>query len=107
MAEIKFDKDYGYPPASPFHIVWHQDSYSDEGVPSFTKHVLREDAENEAAQLAIANPGRTFHVLAAMATISTSTDVIGKRFDPTRSVIVEAPPAKNAEEFQADEVEII
>ncbi len=80
MTEIKFAKDYGYAPASPFWIVWNE-----RGRVPMRKHADRDAAEAEAARLASISPGETFHVLAAMATISTSIEVVGNRFDPSRT----------------------
>lgn len=81
-AEIKFARDYGYPAASPFWFV-----YSDEapGAGSFLEPAVSQaQAEQRAADLALSMAGVRFHVLAVMSTISTSPEVVGKRFDPTR-----------------------
>lgn len=89
MAEIKFARDYGYAPAVPFWLVWNED-----GRAPMVKHPDRDAAEAEAARLAAEAPGRSFHVLAVMATIATSTEVVGSRFDPLRApvrVVVDEP----------------
>ncbi|MDF2382444.1 hypothetical protein JMG10_13260 [Nostoc ellipsosporum NOK] len=83
MTYIKFAKDYGYPPAAPFWLVW-----NDNGFPPKFRHPNLAAAEAEAARLASENPGKGFHVLGVLATVSTSTDVVGTRFDPMRT-----PPA--------------
>ena len=96
MTDIKFARDYGYPPAAPFWLVWNEDGRS-----PVVKHATRDAAEAEAARLAATKIGRTFHVLAAMSAISTTAEVVGTRFDPTRAVHPEvelpapdpAPPA--------------
>jgi len=82
MADIKFARDFGYSPASPFWLVWNED-----GRVPMHKHATRADAEAEAARLAANAPGRSFHVLAVMASVRTSADIVGEKFDPTR-----APP---------------
>lgn len=82
MSDIKFARDYGYSPAAPFWLVWNED-----GHPPMFKHPSMELAQTEAARLASENPGRQFHVLCPLATISTSTEIVGVRFDPSR-----APP---------------
>lgn len=87
MSDIKFARDYGYSPAAPFWLVWNENGY-----PPMFKHPSQEAANTEAARLASENPGTQFHVLCPLATISTSTDVVGVRFDPTR-----APPVVEAE----------
>lgn len=87
MSDIKFACDYGYRPAAPFWLVWNESGY-----PPMFKHPSQEAANTEAARLASENPGTQFHVLCPLATISTSTDVVGVRFDPTR-----APPVIEAE----------
>lgn len=79
MTDIKFAKDYGYPPAAPFWLVWNEN-----GKVPMHKHTLRDEAETEAARLAILDPGASFHVLAVMARVATSPEVVGKRFDPNR-----------------------
>lgn len=95
MYDIKFARDYGYPPAAPFWLVWNERGY----IPMF-KHPTREDAEVEAARLATDSPGDSFHVLAVMATISTSRDVVGQRFDPTR--VSPAPVAVEMEDVSTE-----
>lgn len=94
MSDIKFASDYGYPPAAPFWLVWNEDGH----VPMF-KHASRKDAEAEASRLARENPGDQFHVLCVMSTISTSTDVVGQRFDPTRTPVVEKEDEQVAPAF--------
>ena len=94
MTEIKFERDYGYSPAAPFWLVW-----SEDGRAPMHKHRDRDAAETEAARLASNNQGRSFHVLAVMATISTTAEVVGKRFDPTRTpspLVEDAAPAAPA-----------
>ena len=79
MTDIKFTRDYGFPPAAPFWLVWNEDGRS-----PVVKYTTRDAAEAEAARRASTNMGRTFHVLAAMSAISTTAEVIGTRFDPSR-----------------------
>lgn len=81
MAEIKFTRDYGYAPAAPFWLVWDQ-----EARISPLQFPDREYAEAEAARLAGQTPGASFHVLACMSTVSTDVQVVGTRFDPSRSL---------------------
>jgi hypothetical protein len=83
MTDIKFARDYGYSPAAPFWLVWNEEG----SAPRF-KHPTQDAAQAEAARLASENPGSKFHVLCPMATISTSMDIVGVRFDPSR-----APPS--------------
>jgi hypothetical protein len=78
-ADIQFARDYGHPPVAPFFLVWNEDGY----MPRH-KHETKELAEAEAARLAGDNPGSEFHVLGVMATIRTSPDIVGQRFDPAR-----------------------
>lgn len=94
MSEIKFARDYGYPPASPFWLVWNASGFA----PKF-RHPSMDAAQAEAARLAALSPGVDFHVLAVMATISTSTEVIGTRFDPTRIAPVEVAEPEAAPAF--------
>lgn len=93
MSEINFKRDYGYAPPAPFWLVWNEDGRT----PMF-KHPDRDAAETEAARLATDNPGRSFYVLVAMATISTSTEIVGARFDPTRTPIVKPEEAQSPPE---------
>lgn len=87
MADIKFARDYGYSPAAPFWLVWNEDGY-----PPRFQHPTQEAAQAEAARLASENAGTKFHVLCPVSTISTSTEIVGVRFDPNR-----APPIVEAE----------
>lgn len=87
MTEIKFARDYGYHAAAPFWLVWNEDGRA----PTF-KHPNRDAAEAEAARLAASAPGRSFHVLSVMSTITTSTDIVGQRFDPTKTPPVAIEP---------------
>ena len=80
MTDIKFARDYGYSPGSPFWLVWNED-----GSTPTLKHPDRESAEAEAARLASVSPGKSFHILGVMSTVSTSTDIVGQRFDPSRT----------------------
>lgn len=80
MTDIKFAKDYGYPPATPLWLVWDKCCLVHP-----SEYATREAAETEAAVRAVSHPGIHFHVMAAMSTISTSINVIGQRFDPTRA----------------------
>lgn len=98
---IKFARDYGYSPASPFWVVWNEDGRA----PMF-KHRNREAAEAEAARLATVRPGHAFHVLVVMSTISTSTEVVGQKFDPTRAVYEEVCAPEAPPETEAGEVHI-
>lgn len=93
-AEIKFARDYGMAPAAPFFLVWNESGYMPR-----VKHETRELAEAEAARLAGQSPGTQFHVLGVMATIETSPDIVGQRFDPHRIKLINpttdlpAPPS--------------
>ncbi|AOR76309.1 hypothetical protein [Novosphingobium resinovorum] len=80
---IKFALNYGYAPTAPFWLVWNEAGFA----PKF-KHSTPTSAEQEAARLAALNPGTEFHVLVVLATIGTSTEIVGTRFDPLRT-----PPA--------------
>lgn len=80
MTEIKFTRDYGYAPAAPFWLVWDQGARI-----SPLQFPDREYAEAEAARLASQTPGASFHVLACMSTVSTDVQVVGTRFDPSRT----------------------
>lgn len=95
-AEIKFARDYGLAPAAPFFLVWNEDGHWPRH-----KHETRELAEAEAARLAGQTPGASFHVLGVMATIATSPDIVGQRFDPARlkpqPVVEEPEPPEFAE----------
>lgn len=84
MTDIKFARDYGFSACSPFWLIWREDGH----YPWF-KHETREQAEAEASRLAAERPGQEFHILAVMATVSTSPEVIGTRFDPTRIKLIE------------------
>jgi hypothetical protein len=89
-AEIKFARDYGVWPVAPFFLVWNEDG----NMPRH-KHETRELAEAEAARLAASSLGSHFHVLGVMATITTSADIVGQRFDPARhkpQPVVDADP---------------
>lgn len=100
MTDIKFAPDYGYSPAAPFWLVWCEDAR-----PPMHKHRDRDAAEAEAARLANENPGRGFHVLAVMATVSTSIEVVGTRFNPSRTAypdVEEAAPEPPSPAFVAE-----
>jgi hypothetical protein len=98
MAEIKFKNLYSRDKqASPFWLVWCEA----RNLPSF-KHPTMEAAEAEAARLASFNPGEQFHVLGVLATIQTSPDIIGTRFDPSKT-----PPAPPVVEEPAPEPTIV
>lgn len=79
MTDIKFTRNYGLAPAAPFWLVWNEDGFA----PRF-KHPNLSSAENEAARLASENPATTFHVLGVLASITTSAEIVGTRFDPMR-----------------------
>lgn len=84
MADIKFaNEPYYLQEASPFWLVWREAGHQ----PTF-KHPTKEAAEAEAARIASFNPGEQIHVLGVLATIQTSPDIIGTRFDPSKT-----PPA--------------
>jgi hypothetical protein len=80
MADIKFKPNYGYPDAAPFWLVWNENGY-----PPRYRHETKDSAQAEAARLASSRPGQEFHVLACMATVRTSLDIVGEEFDPRRS----------------------
>ncbi|MFS0771078.1 hypothetical protein [Sphingomonas sp. 1P08PE] len=105
MTDIKFARDYGYAPGAPFWLVWNEDGRS-----PVVKHASRDVAEAEAARLASVNMGRTFHVLAVMSSITTSAEVVGTRFDPSRAhypdVEVAAPLDPPAPAFVSAEDEV-
>lgn len=92
MSEIKFTRDYGYAPAAPFWVIW------DEHAGHVGKHGDRESAEAEAGLLAAMTPGRTVHVLCCMSTIGTDIQVVGTRYDPSRS------PPREVEEAPVEEI---
>lgn len=98
MAEIKFKRSYGYDPAAPFWLVW-----SEDGRTPMCKHRSREDAETEAARLAAENPGRPFHVLTVMSTIRTSTEIVGEKFDPSRTPTITRDDEDIVHEFISKE----
>jgi hypothetical protein len=85
MPEIDYARDYGYSPGSPLWVTWRGEGY----VPA--TFASREEAEADAAQCAIMYPGQTIHVLAAMASVSTSPKVVGQRFDPSRAARIAVP----------------
>lgn len=90
MADIKFlNQPYYMQEASPFWLVWREEGHQ----PTF-KHPSKASAETEAARIASWNPGEQIHVLGVLATIQTSPDIIGTRFDPSK----EPPPPPVAEE---------
>ena len=86
MNSIKFNPDYGYSPGSPRWFVRR------EGLGDIFRYATREIAEAEAAKMATAHPGVDFDVLAVTATIRTSPDVVGQRFDPKRAPEPDATP---------------
>jgi hypothetical protein len=75
--EINFVRNYGFPPAPPYWLVW-------AAGEDPTKHTSLADAEAHAASLASSYPGRSFDVLGVLCTVATSADIVGTRFDPTR-----------------------
>ena len=79
MAEIKFKPDYGYAPGSPLWLIWGGNRFE------AMEHISRESAEDEAAEIALAHPGEPVHVLAVVATVQTSPEIVGQRFDPQRT----------------------
>lgn len=80
MAEIKFAVDYGYREPAPFWMV-----YLEGGEKPSTHHASKGDAEETAALIAQTFPGRAVHILGVLATVQTSPDIIGTRFDPNKS----------------------
>lgn len=100
MTDIKFAPDYGYSPASPFWLVWREDGH----YPIF-KHPNKDSAEAEAARIASICPGEAIHVLGVIATVQTSPDIIGKRFDPYKTPPAPVPddPAPDPEFAEVDE----
>lgn len=84
MTNINFSRDYGMPPPAPFWLIWREDGHY-----PWHKHETRDLAEAEAARLANECPGEKFHILAVMATVTTSRDVVGTRFDPSRIKLIE------------------
>jgi hypothetical protein len=90
MPDIKFNNDYGLSDPSPFWMIFREDGRA----PAF-KHETLQDAETEAVRLAKAMPGDVFHILAVVATVQTSPEIFGQRFDPKRvkpRAEVAAPP---------------
>lgn len=85
MTEIEYARDYGMSPASSLWIVWRGPGYEP------ARHASREKAEEDAARIAAQFPGCEVHILAVIATVSTSPKVVGTRFDPSR-VAPEAVP---------------
>ena len=84
--EIKFEHTYGLSPASPLWFV-----IDDQPPSTVRQFASREEAEGKAAEIALENPGRTFLIAAVVATVETSSEVIGKRFDPSRVSPVALP----------------
>lgn len=105
MTNIKYKSDYGYPAGSPLFIV-----ANDEGV-GMDKAIFasKDDAEKSAANLAVVFPGKSFHVMASIAVVRTSAEVVGERFDPHRviypTVEETAPPLPEPEVLAANEEE--
>lgn len=89
MKDIKFARDYGYSPASPFWAVLVE---GDGTLRS--RHSSKDEAEEAAAITAQENLGQQVHVLAVVASVSTSSEVVGQRYDPARS----PPRVENAPE---------
>lgn len=89
-ADIKFARDYGLSPGSPLWLVYSEEHpYSHKVYESFA---TGEEAHAHAAQLATAMPGKDFHVLATISVVSTSREVVGQRYDPTRPPKLPDPP---------------
>lgn len=86
MDAIKFNSDFGYSPGSPRWFV----RRADQG--DIFQYATREIAEAEAAKMASAHPGIDFDVLAVTATVRTSPDVVGQRYDPKRAPEREITP---------------
>ena len=82
MAEVKYSNDRSWAPreAAPFWMV-----YRDGGRGPEYRHDTAESAETEAARLATLNPGDVFFILAVTASISTNIEVVGEKFDPSKS----------------------
>lgn len=104
MTDIKFARDYGYAPGAPFWLTW-------DGVEDPKRHASREEAEASAAQEVSDLPGyKPVHVLCCMSTLTTDVQVIGTRFDPSRSplteVVDEAPPPPPAPVLLSDEDQV-
>lgn len=102
MTDIKFARDYGYSPASPFWLVC-----TSSGATHPSKHNGQGEAEAEAAKLARENPGRLFYVLAVVSSISTSEEVVGTRFDPNKSPPLAEFDVAPVPEFKAEPDEVI
>lgn len=88
MTSIKLSNDYGYSPASPFWLVYAEQTTAIEQI--VERHPDKDSAEHAAARYALAFPGHQFHALACAATVETDPVVVGKRFDPRRTPPVEA-----------------
>jgi hypothetical protein len=88
MADIKFKADCGYAPGSPFWTLL----VDPEQVDGAVRFSTRDAAEAEAGLIARKYPGRCVHVLAVVATVQTSPEVVGERFDPRRQALPPAPP---------------
>lgn len=86
MDPIKFKNDYGYSPGSPRWFVRREDQGD------IFRYATREIAEAEAARMAAAHPGVDFDVLAVTATVRTSPEVVGQRFDPKRAPTPDPTP---------------
>jgi hypothetical protein len=96
MAEIKFKANYGYAPASP---LW---AFIRDG-----EDVLggtfqsKDEAEEGAGVMAQQFPGCPVHVLAVVATVQTSPDIVGERFDPSKTAPRLAPEPEQIPEAPA------
>lgn len=77
MNQIKFKRDYGYPPASPAFFCWHDGQCSQ-------MFETRVEADRAASAIAITRPGQDVLVLAAVAALRTSGEIVGERFNPDR-----------------------
>ncbi|CAB5162734.1 hypothetical protein UFOVP152_47 [uncultured Caudovirales phage] len=82
---IKYTPNYGYAPPSPFWIVWNS-----KGLIPGQEKLTKEEAEEQASRLACRHVGELFHVMAVIATVCTSVEVVGEEFDPFRKKPVEA-----------------
>lgn len=98
MPDINFKRDYGYSDPSPSWFVMCRDMTISPLV-----FESRDLAEIAAAELARGRPGRTYHIVATVATVTTDIKIVGQNFDPARKAYpktddIPSPPVAAVEE---------